>query len=546
MWAFSGERRPLMQITETFNSREVKFRLGYEESVSLLRKILSAPADKPPLGFVASSVDIDNYKRLFTRDAVWAGLAALLSGEDDLIKGFRTSLETLIRNQRKDGAVPSNVSYDGKVSYGIINPRVDPNTLFIIGCVQYFLFSKDQKAFEGFYPAIEKAVCYLEEVWEDPKCGLLYIPRAGNWADEYLQEGFVLYDEVLWYMALRKYAYMLEVVGDKKSQFYYDKAGKVKNLVRNKFWIKNSDTKKDRVYEIMRRKIDLEAAGYLMHFFYVRSKDPEECFRESHGIFDAFGNSLSLLTGVASRRQAQKIVDFIGRITGKIAPLVPAHYPFFQENTFRSKKLHQYRFKEHIGHYHNGGSWPWYTGVYVAALVKMGKDEEAENFLEGIRAANANRRKGYHFYEYQTAKKSVVDIVVNHPSGLDIYFSRMAADFVSGRMSNVQIQKGWKRSLMTDPMAVREFSLKEGDKLRITAVGPDAEEVLCALVLAEDRQGLRYFREIDISSVEGRPDGTPNMGISAAAYIIAYKAVKEKKVLFHWTSEDEEKERYSL
>ena len=83
------------------------------------------------------------------------------------------------------------------------------------------------------YTELEKAVKYLESTWEDNCCGLLYIPRAGNWADEYLQEGFVLYDEVLWFLALRKYSYMLEVVGDnKRAKKYYEKAGKVKNLIR--------------------------------------------------------------------------------------------------------------------------------------------------------------------------------------------------------------------------------------------------------------------------------------------------------------------------
>jgi len=115
-----------------------KFKKHYDESVNPLRKLIACE-DYKCLGFVASAVDKENYKRLFSRDAFWTGIGALCSGEEDLIAGYKQSLLTLATFQRENGTIPSNVPYEGKVSYGIINTRVDSTTLFILGALELLL-----------------------------------------------------------------------------------------------------------------------------------------------------------------------------------------------------------------------------------------------------------------------------------------------------------------------------------------------------------------------------------------------------------------------
>ena len=508
----------------------IKYLLAHEDAKRLIKNLLAGP-EHGHIGFMASSVDRDNYKRLFTRDAFWIGMAALLSGDADLISGFKNSLETLMNTQRKDGAIPSNVSADGHISYGIINPRIDANTLYIIGCLEYYNRTNDAKTFEKFIPSIKKTIQYLEKTWECKKCGLLYIPRAGNWADEYLQRGFVLYDEVLWYIALKKFGCYLRTLQDKRSGDYIQKSKKIKKLIKDKFWIKNSITKKDNIYLKMRKKIDLEQSGYFMHFYYANSRN-DSSFSSSHGIFDAFGNALAIVAGVASARQAEKISRFIDEVSINRYPLIPAHYPFFSESVFKSKKLYQYRFKEYIGHYHNGGLWPWYTGIYVAAFAALGDTERALKFLKGILNANLTERDAMNYYEYHTGRSATARVKIVHPRGIDLYLSKILKDIALSQKPTVQIKHDKNFVYIDDNISLRSLGAKKGDTIEFTAFGPNAEDVLSGISALKDKQNTRYFSKIDISSVASHPDGTPYMGVSAAAYIIGYKTLSEKKSLF--------------
>jgi phosphotransferase system HPr-like phosphotransfer protein len=518
---------------------EIDFEGAYAESLELLRSLMTG-ARQGAIGYVASSENIDNYKRLFTRDTFWIGMAALLSEEEELIAAFRSSLEVLKSTQREDGAIPSNVSPGGEISYGVINPRVDPTTLYVIGCIEYCRLKGGKEDLKHFKGSIEKAIDYLEKTWENKNCGLLFIPRAGNWADEYFQKGFVLYDEVLWHLALKKYAYALKTLGNKKAGKYLEKAGNVKNTIRDKFWIKNDASKEDAVYLEMRKKINMDRMGYLMHFYYA-DRRTKACFAKSHGIFDAFGNSLAVLAGVATKKQTEGILKFVDMVAVNWYPLVPAHYPFFKENVFRSKRLSQFRFKEFMGHYHNGGLWPWYTGAYVSGLVRVGDEKRATRFLHGILRANASEKNGKKFYEYHTAQKSAATLEVVHPNGLDFYFSEKLCMFMVPQRSNLRMKFKNRRLDGADSMSVRSLNVKRKDRIQISTVGPDAKDVLLAISFFKDKSGNRYFRNIEMKKIKSEPDGTPNLGVSAAAYVIAYKAVAEGKILFEQKEEKDEK-----
>jgi GH15 family glucan-1,4-alpha-glucosidase len=89
---------------------------------------------------LASAQDISNYKRVWARDGVICGLAALASGDEELIATFRLTLETLTNNQHENGTIPSNVMTNEdvvEVSYGGLAGRVDAVTWFVIGICQY-------------------------------------------------------------------------------------------------------------------------------------------------------------------------------------------------------------------------------------------------------------------------------------------------------------------------------------------------------------------------------------------------------------------------
>ncbi|NBC58668.1 MAG: fructofuranosidase/invertase, partial [Bacteroidetes bacterium] len=68
---------------------------AYQHAKSLLKKAQS------PHGFMASVNDVDNYKRIWTRDGVICGLAALLDGDEGLVNTMKATLETLAKQQHE-------------------------------------------------------------------------------------------------------------------------------------------------------------------------------------------------------------------------------------------------------------------------------------------------------------------------------------------------------------------------------------------------------------------------------------------------------------
>ena len=89
-----------------------------------------------------------------------------------------------------------------EVSYGGLAGRVDAVTWFIIGICQYTFHTKDNSLIVKYEEVIEKAIQLLD-AWEFNNKHLIYVPLSGNWADEYITDGYVLYDQLLRIWALK-------------------------------------------------------------------------------------------------------------------------------------------------------------------------------------------------------------------------------------------------------------------------------------------------------------------------------------------------------
>jgi hypothetical protein len=113
--------------------------------------------------------------------------------------------------------------------------------------------------------------------------------------------------------------------------------------------------------------------------------------------FDLLGNSLAILSGIASPTRAEEMISWIEkeclgmRKNGELAvDLPPNFFPFIQpEHPDWRPRYAQFN---RPGEYHNGGIWPFICGLYVAALVAAKKYTLAEEKLlaltEMVRAAN--------------------------------------------------------------------------------------------------------------------------------------------------------------
>ena len=160
------------------------------------------------------------------------GLAALLTGEEDMIVGFKSTLLTLQKHQHKSGMIPSNVAVDdtGKVtsvSYGTLAGKVDTALWFALGVLIYARKTGDRDFLNRMQPSVEQVFSLLLS-WEFNARGLLYVPKGGNWADEFVLEGYNLSEQLLYYWALKEAV----LVDDT----FLEKAEKLKEIIRVNFW----------------------------------------------------------------------------------------------------------------------------------------------------------------------------------------------------------------------------------------------------------------------------------------------------------------------
>lgn len=308
-------------------------------------------------GIWASPNAQENYGRVWSRDSIIAGIAGLLADDERVIQGLGDSISTLAEYQHPRGMIPSNVlpdETDPQVSYGTLAGRVDANTWFIIGSCLYMMENPGGELIDKLRPKIQKALDALDQ-WEFNAGGLLYTPLSGNWADEYPIQGHTLYDNLLRLWALKLYNHL----------FNDDERDRQEKLIEQKiainFWPKSSKKNHPGVYhrrafkEMVQNEPDhfacaIDPGGYNMHF-------------------DAAGNGLALLLGLASKAQYTKILNYLKDVFRQVSTvLIPAFWPAITSEDpmwDALKNNYNYNFKNYPHSYHNGGIWPVWMGFFA-------------------------------------------------------------------------------------------------------------------------------------------------------------------------------------
>ena len=362
------------------------FAEGHEKSLDLLRECST------PHGFFASPRKVRNYSRVWGRDSMIIGLAAVMTGDADLIETFRRSLVALVENQGFHGEIPSNVDpQTGRVSYGGMAGRVDADLLFIIGCGEYWKATGDDDFIQDMLPKIEK-VAFLLGCWEFNTRGLIYVPQTGDWADEYLHHGYILYDQLLYLQAKKTLRSMYKHIHQSEDHSLTDSIGRLKTLIRANYWIEEDDNIPDEVYHEILYKKGLTAAGECRDRYWMPYFSP-------HGYgyrFDAFANVLVSLTDVSDDERREQVDQHIDRVVGdRHCKVLPAFQPVItpvEETDWQHLRMtFSYSFKNKPHEYHNGGLWPMITGFYVADLCKRNKEGRAREYLRCIHEANASQ-----------------------------------------------------------------------------------------------------------------------------------------------------------
>ena len=325
-----------------------------ERAVTLLRELSG------PHGIRASASATGNYQSVFTRDAVMAGIAGLMLGDATIIDGFVRTLERLRDLQGAEGQIASNyANRDGQpvhVSFGTLVPRIDASTWYLIGVA---LGARAGVIDPAAYRDSVRAVLRLLDALEYNGRHLIYIPVGGNWADEYVYDGYILYDQLLRMWALR-------LLGER------EKAALISDAI-------------DRAYWPAERPYPVSA------FSPTGQRDT----------FDLAACSLLGLSGVTASR-VDTTLDWIAERYTRQARLPPAFDPVIDETHPEWPALHRYQllgFRNHPHEYHNGGIWPIWLGWLSLALVRHGRADDLTQLRELV-ARVLDAAEDFQFQEY--------------------------------------------------------------------------------------------------------------------------------------------------
>lgn len=348
----------------------------YDKAIELLKKVST------PHGFLASAEATSNYQRVWARDGVICGLAALASADESLIATFENTLETLATHQHEIGTIPSNVwvkEHDVEISYGGLAGRVDAVSWFVIGVCQLAIYKNDPKIVEKYQEHIEKCLQLLN-AWEYNNKDLVYVPLSGNWADEYITDGYVLYDQLLRLWALRSYTYFI------KNKRHLEKEARIIAQIKANFL---PDSKAEKFHE--RAYANVKFEPYLPCSFSPSGYKTQ---------YDAFANALFVLLEIGTEKTNTAICNYAIKVASETAlKLTPAFWPpIFEQDTDWNllKDNCKYEFRNYPYEFHNGGSWPMVNGFVGLALLRE-NTTTASSLLAQLNAANA--KANYSFYE---------------------------------------------------------------------------------------------------------------------------------------------------
>ncbi len=342
-------------------------------------------------GLYASDLDRDNYKRIWARDAMIAGLAIVLTPKsgNELKDAFRASVLALASQQAANGQIPSNIGIgpDDKPSYGSLVGRVDATTWWIIGaCI---LGAQDPDIKMQLAAPVAKAIEMLK-AWEFNQRGLLYTPLGGNWADEYLVQGYTLYDNCLYLWALRAAAKVYSTVG------YMEQAATLERTIVANYLPGGFDQSSiihPTAYADANQQ--MPDGPYFWCCFGPQGYDTR---------WDMAGNALALLLGL--HPDPDKLVAFLSSMAkGQGHWLLPVFSPVVEPTDWQWQLLrlnYTHAFKNQPHHFHNGGCWPVFMGMLSLGLAANCVTALSATIESQIIDALNAEVPPYSFHEYWT------------------------------------------------------------------------------------------------------------------------------------------------
>ncbi len=334
-----------------------------------------------------------HYTHVFARDLGVCSLGIILSGQQPLIRVVRQSLITLGQKQAPAGQIPNHIDPENKKGFYYYLGCLDA-TLWWLLAIDFYDRWAGGNLKKILKPKIGKAFQWLfcQDTNQD---GLLEQGEASDWADVMPNNGAVLYTNILWYWALRRYRFFASA--------RLAKAG-LNSLFLPTAPSKNIYLKKSpygrKVIKILRRQLS-QTPYYL----------PYVSFKYSAPRCDVYANILAVLLGVASPARSKKIIGFLlKQKVNQPYPVQALTPPIKPEDNDWRPYLGASDSQNYPYGYHNGGSWPFIGGFWLAALFKTGYKKLARLELEKL--AQANQLNNWQFREWLNGQTGQVQGMV--------------------------------------------------------------------------------------------------------------------------------------
>jgi len=315
------------------------------------------------------------YPEPYTRDLMISALGFLATGNEQLA-------DALANNQTHHGHIPS-LAHD-PANRG----SSDSTPLFLFGLGLYRI-SRNQPEF--LQEEAVKAMRWMQYQSPDDRVMVCQLPTS-DWRDEQYVMGYGLYVNMLVYAYLRLYG-------------EYESAERLRKLMTR---LEVHGDEKNR-YE-QEALVEPSAPYYALYSYKVMSSDR----------FDLLGNSLAILTGIASPRWAANLVAWLEveceamRGRGELAvDLPPCLFPYILPH--HADWLPRYERYNRPGDYHNGGVWPFICGFYISACVAAGQMDLAERKLLAL----TDLVKPWHENEAEWGFNEWIHAQTGKPSGRD-------------------------------------------------------------------------------------------------------------------------------
>ena len=288
------------------------------------------------------------YPEPYTRDLLISGLGVLACGNQRLTVSLRRVLQTLAKNQNRLGQIPVLVHNPNELNSSDSTPLF----LLLVG-----LYKKVTGEASFLDDAVQKAMTWMEYQSPGSEVMVAQLPTS-DWRDEQWIFGYGLFVNTI------VYSYLL-------LHNRIERSSKIRGEL-NRHTI-SGEVRPRRVHKGLapRRKPYYAAWVY-------------KVLSDEH--FDLLGNSLAILSGLASPSRAKRVVSWIERECermreqGQLAlDLAPNYFPYIQPE---DRDWHpRYATFNLPGEYHNGGIWPFVCGFHIAAIVATGRISLAEKKL---------------------------------------------------------------------------------------------------------------------------------------------------------------------